>query len=40
MRHTQIERDRQAEDDGTWVSYIATMIDKDSGHCQMRIEID
>jgi len=40
MRYAQIEQDVKTGDDGTWVSYIATMIDRDSGHCSMRIEID
>lgn len=40
LRYKQIEQDLQTGDDGTWVSYIATMIDRDSGRCRMKIEID
>ena len=40
LRYKQIEQDVKTGDDGTWVSYIATLIDKDSGYCQMKIEID
>lgn len=39
MRHTQIEKDKERTDD-RWFSYIATMIDRDNGHCRSRIEID
>lgn len=39
MRHTQIEKDKERTDD-RWFSYIATMIDRDSGRCSMKIELN
>lgn len=39
MRHTQIEKDKERTDD-RWFSYTNTLINKDSGLCQMKIELD
>lgn len=40
LRYKQIAEDVKTSDTGTWVSYTATLMDKDSGHCSMMIGID
>lgn len=39
LRHGQIRMDKD-RDDVRLLSYTSTLVDRDSGYCQMKIEID